>query len=888
MDTTDTITLSPQTPFSNALTCQKCGSHDPSVRQVIYPYVISIFALTFRHEFHGRWCWKHRTLYLLLAVLITGTIGLLGFPFGLIYAPVALYRMARGNVMHKASNLKLLRSLAESYQQRGFLEDARRCIENSLMFVDDLWGRQQLQSYYVLPKMEQEPYSDGRPGSPFAAAWLFAAAILLSGMAGLASHYADKLFDLPVGDTIAILGLLLLWMPFAAIGLVLIFTLRNIQERILENHVYQNPILILGMALLAGILAAYGFLEGRQIGNFFDILQKQPNLPSGLALWNMLGAVFSRGALLEIPQELSRLEFGNFVHHVLLAGVPVFFPAVLILAAWPYGRWEKLLSEVRQRVPGGWETPLAQRVSGLAPFAGFLCLGGLLLCFPQQSVVDFLEARDHLRLGNEQMFQEKYDLAIPEYQAAVQLDPFFAPAYVELGWTYYQLDDYQQAIAQYIRSFELDPNRSDAHYDLGKIYYHDHQLEKAAVEFEKTLQLDPDFYHAYLGLGWVAYDQTNLEKAEANFHKVLEFNDKEYEAYVGLGYIYEDRDQLDEEINAYQRAVESDPESAEARMLLGMAYYNKNELDQAVTTLKIVLNLDQENQLARLYLTQAYIYTGHPDTAVDFSRETLKLFPDWAEAHALLGYALIETRQLDAAIVEIQSAVEMTEKTDSDRRLIIRAWLNAERFTEAEEEAKQAIKDGQHPSDFYLYLAETYSSQEKYSLALTACDQAAKAGARPADILLQQAHIYLEQDQSDLSFEQLQEVIRLEPKNQNAHYLMSLIYADKDDFVSALDEVQQTIELDRYYYSAHLHLASIQLSLRRSDEAIRAASRAASLSPYADIPHFYLGMAYLQAGQDRSAALELQKFLDLYQDTPSKKGLKEDAEKALKKLNPSL
>jgi Flp pilus assembly protein TadD len=77
------------------------------------------------------------------------------------------------------------------------------------------------------------------------------------------------------------------------------------------------------------------------------------------------------------------------------------------------------------------------------------------------------------------------------------------------------------------------------------------------------------------------------------------------------------------------------------------------------------------------------------------------------------------------------------------------------------------------------------------------------------------------------------------------------------------------------------------LALGRGDEAIRAASRAASLSPYADIPHFYLGMAYLHAGQDRSAALELQKFLDLYQDTPSKRDLKEDAEKALKKLNPS-
>jgi hypothetical protein len=47
-------------------------------------------------------------------------------------------------------------------------------------------------------------------------------------------------------------------------------------------------------------------------------------------------------------------------------------------------------------------------------------------------------------------------------------------------------------------------------------------------------------------------------------------------------------------------------------------------------------------------------------------------------------------------------------------------------------------------------------------------------------------------------------------------------------------------------------------------------------------------MAYLQAGLDRSAAVELQKFLDLYEDAPSKRKMKTDAEKQLKWLSPSM
>ncbi len=585
------MTVPSDTPFSMALTCQKCGCHDDSVRQVIYPYVFSFIFITFRKEFHGRWCLKHRTFYLLLAAIISGTFGWLGFPFGLIYTPQTLFRLAKGSVMRKLSNVKLLRSLAEAHEERGLNAGALRCLEGSLQFVDDLWSRQEIGRYHALPGSNSY--------NRFSPPWLFAGAILLSGLAGFVSYYADKVFDLPTGYQIIFLGPLLLWMPLAVISLVVIFVLRQIQEKVLESHPYQNPILILGMAFLSGIVAAYSFLEGRQIGNFLNILQDQPILPTGAAFWNMLWSVFTRGGLLEIPQNLRWIEFWNFFHHLLLTAFPLIFPAVLVVAAWPYLHWEKLLKEIRSQRQNDWNNPTSLRFGKMAPFAAFIGLVGLLFVFPQQSLVDFIEARDHYIQGIEWTNNEDYEKALSEYKIAVQLDQHYALAYAEMGWAYYQLDDNQQAIAQYTRSLELDPNRAATHYELGRIYYFDDQLEKAEQELEATIQLDPAYTYAYLGLGWVAYDLGDLEKAESNFRKVLEFDKREYDAYVGLGYIYEDRGELDEEIAAYQQAVVSDPSSAEAHMLLGMALYDKNELDQAITSLKKAANLDQENQMVR-------------------------------------------------------------------------------------------------------------------------------------------------------------------------------------------------------------------------------------------------------------------------------------------------
>ncbi len=885
MEATEIVSLPPHTPFSKALSCQKCNCHDASVRQVIYPFVFSFFVITFRREFHGRWCWKHRALYLFLAVLISGTMGWLGFPFGLIYTPLTLYRLASGRVMHKASNLKLLRSLAEAHEQRGLLAGASSCLEASLHFVDDLWGRQQLARY---DSLLAEPVSRSGPlHSAFVAAGLFAVALVLGGLAGFGSHFLDKIYDLDLGSGFMILAPIFFWMPLAMVGLLFIFALRQLLEKTLENHAYPNPVLLLGTAVMAGLLTAYGFLEGRELGNLLDILQKGPILPPGAEWWAMLGAAFTRGGLLEIPQELRWLEYWNFFHHGLLLAIPVAFPFFLAVAAWPYVSWERLLTEIRLQANAGWRAPARQVVGGAVSIIAFGCLSGLPLLFPQLSLIDFIEARDHFYAGNEAMNREAYESARVEYQTAVQLDPRYSAALVELGWTYYQLDDHTQAITQYSRALELAPDRAESHYDLGRIFYHDGQLENAAAELEAAIRLAPDDYYAYLGLGWVAYDLGDLEKAEANFRTVLKYNDREYDPYLGLGYIYEDRDQLEERISAYQQAVASSPASADAQLLLGIAYFDKNELDQAVVTLEKAVALERTNRTARFYLTQAYIDTGHPDTALTFGQETLKLLPEWAGAHALLANALLETRQADAAEAEIRAAREISLKTDGDRGLIIRVLLNADLPVEAEQEASQAIKDGRRPAGFYLYLASAYLQQDNVEMALATCEQAEKVGAKPADVLLQRANIHLRQKNYRLSLEEIQKALELEPGSNNAHELMGLIYMDQGKPAQALAELQQVVALDRYHFSGHLNLAAVQLELNNSQESIRAASRAALLSPYEDMPHYLLGMAYFQNGQDRNAAVELRKFLDLYQENLDRQDMKDQAEETLKKINKS-
>ena len=102
--------------------CEVCGRQDETLRAVTYPYVISLLFITFRRRFNGVWCKKHRNLRLFLATLITTTIGLLGVPFGLIFAPITLFKLARRGDQHHSLSLRILCDLAELKLNSGDAE----------------------------------------------------------------------------------------------------------------------------------------------------------------------------------------------------------------------------------------------------------------------------------------------------------------------------------------------------------------------------------------------------------------------------------------------------------------------------------------------------------------------------------------------------------------------------------------------------------------------------------------------------------------------------------------------------------------------------------------------------------------------------------------------
>ncbi|HEY5958562.1 MAG TPA: tetratricopeptide repeat protein, partial [Polyangiaceae bacterium] len=86
------------------------------------------------------------------------------------------------------------------------------------------------------------------------------------------------------------------------------------------------------------------------------------------------------------------------------------------------------------------------------------------------------------------------------YERAVQLDPWLAIAYTNLGNIRFRSNDPEGAEVLYRKALDVDPHQPEAQYNLGYVMLERGLPEAAVPLFEGALASDPKFSDAYFNL----------------------------------------------------------------------------------------------------------------------------------------------------------------------------------------------------------------------------------------------------------------------------------------------------------------------------------------------------------------------------------------------------
>ena len=185
-----------------------------------------------------------------------------------------------------------------------------------------------------------------------------------------------------------------------------------------------------------------------------------------------------------------------------------------------------------------------------------------------------------------------YDLAIQDYNKALELDPNDVKAYNNRGFVHGRQCNYDLAIQDYNKALELDPKSAVVYTNHGIAYSYKGDYDRAIQDYNKALELDPKDAVAYNNRGIAYSDKGNYDLAIQDYNKALELDPKLAAAYTNRGLAYERKGNADLAIQDYTKALELDPKLAIAYYNRGVVYSMQGNSDLAIKDYTKALELD--------------------------------------------------------------------------------------------------------------------------------------------------------------------------------------------------------------------------------------------------------------------------------------------------------
>jgi tetratricopeptide (TPR) repeat protein len=137
-----------------------------------------------------------------------------------------------------------------------------------------------------------------------------------------------------------------------------------------------------------------------------------------------------------------------------------------------------------------------------------------------------------------------------------------------LGVTSFHNGALEMAIEQFQRAVDLDETSAEAFNNLGLVYTELGREDNASEAFKKAIELNPGLSSVYTNLGYAFYKQGSYEQAIEMYNEALGKNSNSSAAYTNLGNAYYKLDKISEAREAWNKAIDIDPGNEKAKRLL--------------------------------------------------------------------------------------------------------------------------------------------------------------------------------------------------------------------------------------------------------------------------------------------------------------------------------
>ncbi len=215
--------------------------------------------------------------------------------------------------------------------------------------------------------------------------------------------------------------------------------------------------------------------------------------------------------------------------------------------------------------------------------------------------------------------------ALQHFQAAVDADGTFAPAYAGLAATYSALglvfygeppsETRPKTLVAARKALELDPDLAEARALLANALQKDWRWAEAEAEYRRAIELSPSDAAAHAGLADWLLCQGRTEEALASARRAQELDPRAFDG-IQVGWILFQAHRYDEAIRELRTALTIAPKNPMAEWYLGFALVGAERFDEAITTLERAASLSDRSAAVLGVLVHAYAGAGRRTEAL--------------------------------------------------------------------------------------------------------------------------------------------------------------------------------------------------------------------------------------------------------------------------------
>jgi TolB-like protein/Tfp pilus assembly protein PilF len=235
--------------------------------------------------------------------------------------------------------------------------------------------------------------------------------------------------------------------------------------------------------------------------------------------------------------------------------------------------------------------------------------------------------------------------AVVSFEAAIEIDPSYAPAYASLADCYNLLGTVMvaggsprqwrpKAREAAVKALQIDPDLGEAHATLGYVSHYDWEWADAERSLRRAIALNPSYALARI---WYANLLSSLRRLDEAIEQALiarELDPLSTIVATNVGWVYHRAGRHAEAIAEYERALRLDPTYLQAHMRLTDSYIELRRFDEAVAQAETVVRLSKQNPIDVLLLERTKLLAGRPN---DFDRRLSAIVDGWATSYASPG-----------------------------------------------------------------------------------------------------------------------------------------------------------------------------------------------------------------------------------------------------------